>query len=199
MPCSPHTPVHSLPKEAPELASLFDTSLSTLQLEVTSLPSLLITMFSCEGTSPSASYSNTLVFCIWSGQRLWWLLTDIWQVLADLVHSGLQEHNCLQKGCHAQRLQRPPYIKSQPLHLLRAVRPESAAGSAENSMVANMRLKNFGASTQLCLVPLETRKGSETEPVSTTQTIIPSWPTLNHHSVTTNNIISLAQIYKEDL
>jgi len=63
MPCSPHTPVHSLPKEAPELASLFDTSLSTLQLEVTSLPSLLITMFSCEGTSPGASYSNTLVFC----------------------------------------------------------------------------------------------------------------------------------------
>lgn len=63
MPCSPHTPVHSLPKEAPELASLFDTSLSTLQLEVTSLPSLLITMFSCEGTSPGASHSNTLVFC----------------------------------------------------------------------------------------------------------------------------------------
>ena len=32
MPCSPHTRVHNLPKEAPALASLFDTSLSMLQL-----------------------------------------------------------------------------------------------------------------------------------------------------------------------
>ena len=111
---------------------------------------------------------------IWSGQRLWWLLTDIWQVLADLVHSGLQEHNCLQKGVEHKGFKDRHTLKKQPLHLLRAVRPESAAGSAENSVVANMRLKNFGVSTQPCMVPLETRKGSETEPLSTTQTIIPS-------------------------
>ena len=32
MPCSSHTRVHNLPKEAPALASLFETSLSILQL-----------------------------------------------------------------------------------------------------------------------------------------------------------------------
>ena len=74
MPFSPHTPVHSLPKEAPELTSLFDTSLSTLQLEVALIPRywkvyvlssfvLMIMMFSCEGTSPGAGYRHKHVFC----------------------------------------------------------------------------------------------------------------------------------------
>ena len=58
-----------------------------------------------------ATDTNMSSASIWSGQRLWWLLTGIWQVLADLVHSGLQGHICVQKGRHAQRLQRPPYIK----------------------------------------------------------------------------------------
>lgn len=64
-----------------------------------------------EQVQVQATDTNMSSASIWSGQRLWWLLTGIWQVLADLVHSGLQGHNCVQKGRHAQRLQRPPYIK----------------------------------------------------------------------------------------
>ena len=139
MPRSVHTRVHNLPKEAPALASLFDTSLSILQVEVTVLPTLLsfvpsITMFGCEGASPGAGCSNTSVF-----RRL--MVSPKALVAVDR-----------QLPCVAQ--------------------------SAEKSMVANMRLKSVGASTQPCLTPLETGKGSDTDPLSTMRAIIPSWKDL---------------------
>ena len=41
VPRSPHTRVHSLPKEAPAFAILFDTSLSMLQVKAPSINSTL--------------------------------------------------------------------------------------------------------------------------------------------------------------
>ena len=61
MPYSPNPHVHSLLKEAPASASLFDTSLSILQVEVTVLPRYW-TMCSREGTSPCEGCSNTSAF-----------------------------------------------------------------------------------------------------------------------------------------
>ena len=40
--------------------------------------------------------------------------------------------------------------------------PVSVAEREENSVIANMRVKRVGTSTQPCLMPLETGKGSDT-------------------------------------
>ena len=40
--------------------------------------------------------------------------------------------------------------------------PVSVAESEENSVVASVRVKRAGASTQPCLMPLDTGKGSDT-------------------------------------
>ena len=66
MPCSPHTRVHNLPKESPALASLFDTSLSMLQL----------VWSQC---SPQVLEKLDLNVRLWR-RKFWW---------------GLQQHLCL--------------------------------------------------------------------------------------------------------
>ena len=89
MPHSPNTHVHSLLKEAPALASLFDPSLSILQVEVTVLPRYW-TMFGCEGKSPCEGCSNISAFHkLIIRPKALVVLTGSWQVLAGLVHSGL--------------------------------------------------------------------------------------------------------------
>ena len=45
-------------------------------------------------------------------------------------------------------------------------------------MVANIRLNRVGAKTHPCFTPLDTGKGSDTQPFSTTRAIMPSWKDL---------------------